>query len=533
MTRRAAVTFLVAAALVLPRAAAAQAPSRILVMPFENVTRESRIFWLTEASAVLLADDLNALGANAITREERREAFERLQVPPAAALTDATVIRIGQIVGASLVVVGALQLEGETLQVRAKTIALEPGRVQSNVNEGGPLPDLFGIFERIARRIAPAETRLAPGSSSEQPPIVAFENYIKGLLAEIPETAVKYLNAALQAHPSFVRPHLALWDVHTEQGNHERALASVRAVKDGSRDGRRARFLAGLSQLSLNRYDDAFATYAALSSESPSAAALNNLGVVQLRRGATPQTGQPVYYFTRAAETNPREPDYFFNLGYAYWWSRDTQAAIYWLREAVRRAPADGDAHFVLSAALAAAGQTAEAARETELARRLSSTYEKLEKPPAADAVPRGLERIKGDVELPQVSSIEQTLATSGQRDQQELTQFHLDRGRRLYEQERDREASEELGRALFLSPYEPQAHLLVGRIHLRGGRVQEAIDAFKISLWSAPTADAHAALAEAYLDAKDEPAARAEAERALALDAASPAARRVLERLR
>jgi tetratricopeptide (TPR) repeat protein len=136
-------------------------------------------------------------------------------------------------------------------------------------------------------------------------------------------------------------------------------------------------------------------------------------------------------------------------------------------------------------------------------------------------------------VELPQVSSIEQTLATSGQRDQQELTQFHLDRGRRLYEQERDREASEELGRALFLSPYEPQAHLLVGRIHLRGGRVQEAIDAFKISLWSAPTADAHAALAEAYLDAKDEPAARAEAERALALDAASPAARRVLERLR
>src|SRR5437867_12926833 len=71
---------------------------RILVMPFENVTRDSRIFWLGEASAVVLADDLNALGADAITREERRQAFERLQVPPAAALTDATVIRIGQLV---------------------------------------------------------------------------------------------------------------------------------------------------------------------------------------------------------------------------------------------------------------------------------------------------------------------------------------------------------------------------------------------------------------------------------------------------
>ena len=125
-------------------------------MPFENVKREGRIFWLGEASAVLLADDLNALGANAITREERREAFERLQVPPAASLTDATVIRIGQLVGASQVVVGSLQLEGDTLVVRARSIALDTGRVQANVTERGPLPDLFAIFERVARQIAPS-----------------------------------------------------------------------------------------------------------------------------------------------------------------------------------------------------------------------------------------------------------------------------------------------------------------------------------------------------------------------------------------
>ena len=57
------------------------------------------------------------------------------------------------------------------------------------------------------------------------------------------------------------------------------------------------------------------------------------------------------------------------------------QAAIYWLREAVRSNPADGEAHFVLGAALAAAGNAAEAAREKELARRLSSTYEMGKRP--------------------------------------------------------------------------------------------------------------------------------------------------------
>ena len=89
----------------------------MLVMPFENLKREARIFWLGEASAVLLADDLNALGANAITRQERRQAFERLQVPPAASLTDATVIRIGQIVGAAEAIVGSFQVDDEVLIV--------------------------------------------------------------------------------------------------------------------------------------------------------------------------------------------------------------------------------------------------------------------------------------------------------------------------------------------------------------------------------------------------------------------------------
>src|SRR4051812_40504993 len=84
---------------------AQESGARVLVMPFENVTREGRIFWITEAAAVLLADDLNALGVSAITRKERQQAFERLQVPPAAVLSDATVIRIGQLVGAAQVVV--------------------------------------------------------------------------------------------------------------------------------------------------------------------------------------------------------------------------------------------------------------------------------------------------------------------------------------------------------------------------------------------------------------------------------------------
>ena len=216
---------------------------------------------------------------------------------------------------------------------------------------------------------------------------------------------------------------------------------------------------------------------------------------MQLRRGSTPQTGLPTYFLTKAADADPADPDVLFNLGYAYVLDRSYGGAIYWLREALRRNPADPDAHYVLAAALAAGGSTVEAAREKELARQLSSEYQELERRAAAEKlpVPRGLERIRDDPSLRESVGSDRAIVSSAQREQQNLATFHLDRAGRLFEREEDREAMTELRRAVYLSPYEAQAHLLMGRIHLRSGRTAEAVDALKISIWSQETTAAAA----------------------------------------
>ena len=54
------------------------ARERVLVMPLDNATREARLSWLTEGSAILLAENLSAAGVGAMTRDERLRAFERL-----------------------------------------------------------------------------------------------------------------------------------------------------------------------------------------------------------------------------------------------------------------------------------------------------------------------------------------------------------------------------------------------------------------------------------------------------------------------
>ena len=240
----------------------------------------------------------------------------------------------------------------------------------------------------------------------------------------------------------------------TEQGDHARARAAVAPVKAASAWARRARFLGALSDLSLKKYDEAFAGFKALADQAPTPALMNNLGVAQLSRAATPQTGQPTYYFNKAVDEDPDDADYLFNLGYAYWQDHDPQAAIYWLREAVRHNPSDADAHFVLGAALAAGGSVAEATRERDLARRLSAAYEPRDRRAGVDVVPKGLERPKTDVELPHERPVALRLAATEQRDQAELAQFYLERGRRQFQQENDREAAVELNHALFCSPY-------------------------------------------------------------------------------
>lgn len=511
---------------VAPHAAAQSVTNDLLVMPFENSQIDPKLYWLGEGSSVLLSEYLERYGATTVPREERSSAFERLQLPPAVALSHATVIKIGQLVGASDVVVGTYELAGEHLTVRARLIRLEAGRLTPEVIERGPLTDLFDIYERTARRLRGAPSAApapSPGTLLTSPQ--AFESFVKGLVAESLTTQRTFLEQASKAAPADDRVKLALWEVHTEAGDHLRALDAATSVPTVSLHARAARYLVALSQLDLKRYDEAFATLKNLQSEARSAEVLNAMGIVQLRRGGTSENGRAVYYFSQASQTDLTDADYFFNLGYGYWIDKDPPAAVYWLREAVRRDPADGDAHFVLSAALQQTGATAEAARERELAQRLSSSYEGATAKPGTDAVPRGLERLKGHLERPN-GRVDSIITLTGQRDQTELAAFHLEAGRRAVAREADREAEQELRRVLYLSPYLSEAHLLLGRLHLRGRRWAEAIQAFKIALWSEETVDAHLALAEAYLASQNIPAAKEEVDRALALDPASVEAR-------
>ncbi len=515
------------------------ATPRPLVLPFTVIVEgevpggEGAAFWLGEAAGILLAEALEALGVPTWSRAERIEAFGRLQLPAVSTLTRATMIRVGELVTATDLVVGEVRL-GTRLSVSARVIALDTAHQRAAATAEGPSADMYDVFERLAIQLAaPAfgvgvEARAHPRAPL---PLAAFEQYVKGLVATTPAVQARFLESARQQAPDDDRVLLALWDVHTAQGAHDRALAVAQTVSRSAPLDRQARLSAAFSLIDLNRFSEAYDVLQTLHGESPSPVLSNALGVIQMRRGSTPQTGVPAYFFTRAVDEEPDNTAYLFNLGYAYARSRNAESALYWLREVVRFDPADGDAHLVMSQMLEFAGRRVEAQRELDLAKQLGTRLEP-EALALGDRVPPGLERLTGRLDVPPLVRVKGAIANLAQREQQELAAFHLARGRRLFDQEDDRAAMDELRRAIYLRPYDDEPHLLLGRIYQRAGRLTEAIEAFRIAVWSRETTVARLRLAEALLETGDRTHALIEARRALALDPRSVDAQQLITRI-
>jgi len=532
-SRAVIVTACCAIGLVLAGRDAAAQSGRQLIVPFENVSPDAQMYWLGEASAVILTDDLVALGTPAISREDRVRALDRLRVPATATLSHATVIRLGQLVGASAAVVGSVEVKGQDLIVRARSIRIDVGRMSPEIVESGPLPEVFTIYGRVARKLAPDSKVTAPEIEQVQRPIAAFEQYIKGLLAHAPASKIAFLNQAIRIEPDFQRARIELWNAYSDLSDHQQALAAVRNVPLTHRLSRTARFLGAISMLQLAQYPQAFTALTELNAARTDPAILNNLGIVQLRRPAGSEGGNAMSYFRQATQADNTDADLFFNLGYAYWLQKDAANAVNWLREAVRRNPADDAAHYVLGVALQAGGSITEGAREKELAKRLSSEYAGWDaKQGGRNDVPRGLERLKTDVDVPASLRVESAIVAPEQRDQRDLARFHYETGRRAFQAERNSEAIAALRRAVYLAPYDGAAHLLLGRTYLRGGRMDEAIDEFKIAIWSDDTIANHLALADAYVQARDTSAARTELQWILKADPQNTEAKRMLDRL-
>lgn len=467
----------------------------VVVLAFEPLPGTRNDGWLREGVGLLLTEVLDVHGIDVIRREERSEALARLQLPLHVPLSRASALRVGTLLGAGTVVVGQFARHGTSVEIRARAISLSPPSLSS---EGRETRLTSGLFEAVSSLADTLTGHTGPSVAWTPPPSVpAFAVMVEGLTADRIDDQERYLQASLKVSPSYAEARLALGALLRESGRPRAALAILSAVPPDAPESHRARYAAALALIDLQRYDEAFRALRDLLKLQPAAAVSNALGVVEMRRSPTPQTGESTYYFNQAVERDPEEADHYFNLGYAYWRARDAQGSAYWMREAVRRHPADAEAHWILGTALLQLGATVEGQRERSLARQLSGDESRWRDTAEMSEVPSGLERL-ADRPAATRRRGQPLDAPASATERTTLARCQLDAGRRAFERGDDREALAALRRATFLSPYLAEAHLLLGRLYLRADRIDEAVAALRIALWSEDAVESRHLLGEA-----------------------------------
>lgn len=325
-------------------AAALAAPGRTLVFPPAGPERGAP-GWIGAAVEEALPRALQREGVPALSGADKRRALEALGIPGPVA-TRATGVRAAEALGARVVVFGSWDLAGGELTLTLSPFDVVVAEPRAPLVGRGPIEDLGRLVGELAAELA-GRPRAARGPSAS---FAAVRALGEGLAARDPEARRAGLRRSLELHPGHPDAGLALARLLHDAA----AFAEAREVLAGlAREPafeRERQFLDGACLLGLGRYAEADVLYAGLAGTEPTAPVLANRAIARLRRPDA--AGGASTLLRQAQAMAPFASDLVFGLGYAHFVEGDAEAAVLWLRDAVRYATADAQARLVLSWAL-------------------------------------------------------------------------------------------------------------------------------------------------------------------------------------
>jgi tetratricopeptide (TPR) repeat protein len=462
-------------------AAAAQPHGRLLlVLPFENHTGQPNLDWIGEGAADIFNRRLDAAGFLTISRDDRLYALDRLGLPMNFQPSRATTIRIAQLLDADFVIVGAYSEIGTQLTTTAKILDLHKLTLSPKIEQQADLKNLLdtlnGLAWNVTRKLDPdysvAEQTFLAADAPLRPD--AFENYIRGMIAESPSDRIVHLREAVRLSPGFTPARLELGRAYFANQDYDSAATVFGQMPSDDPDALEADFYRGLAFFNTGNYLKAEDAFAFVATQLPLPEVVNNEGVAASRRG---RDGAPL--FQQAIASDPRDADYHFNLAIALKKRTDIAGATQEIDVALKLHPQDAEAQ-----AFAAA----------------------LKDPPPAQAAP----------------------AASGTTPDDALP---LERIKRSYNETEFRQAAFEMEQIqsmhLAALPPDERAVKLVsaGDQFLNRGLILEAEREYQAALLADPSsAPAHAGLAQVREHSENAKAARAEAQKSLSLAPNVPA---------
>jgi tetratricopeptide (TPR) repeat protein len=533
-----------------PRAAspAANQPGIYLVFPFENAGASPRLDWLGEGLEELTIQRLTGAGAQVYSHAGRLVELERSGLSRSSKLSHATMLHVAEDLDADFVVFGKFTAKGTALTIESRVLKVSPARLLPPLRETGSLDSLMDLHSRLAWRMLSASDRNYSLSLAEfakrqrRLRLDAFEHYIRGLSANEDDARLRELREAARLEPDWPEPDFALGEVYFARRDCDSALSWYARVPKTHRRYVEAVFATGVCRLLLGQPDRAEEVFVslqeALKNNMVSGAdlpeILNDLGIARARQGKTAAAQADL---RRAAELDPAEDDYPFNLGLLALQADNAAAAADNFSEAVEREPDNPEDRALLILSLEKADKKTEADQERETAIETFGPdgLPEIRLDGKVETVAR-LSRLKTELDVTalrgEIESAESPASGAAPDSPADASVAHLRRGRQELSAGHADAAEKEFRAVLAADPNSPAAHRGLAEIDRRQGKMDDAVKELKASLEARDSAMVRTMLAKIYLEQKKPDLARAEVGKALKLAPNYTEAKQLLEHL-
>lgn len=317
----------------------------LLVLPFESHTSQPNLDWVGEGAADILNRRLDSAGFLTISRGDRLYALDHLGLPQNFQPSHATTIRIAQMLDADSVILGSYTLTADRLTASAQILDLQALKLSPPIQQDGDLKNLLDILNSLAWRIA---RQLDPTYSVAQQTFLAadgqlhvdaFENYIRGMIAESPSERIVHLKESLRLNPSFTPAWFALGMAYFANQDYDSAAATFGRLSRDDPRALEADFYRGLAFFYTPNYLKAEDAFAFVQLRLPLPEVVNNQAVAASRRGH-----DAAALFQQAVTADPKDPDYRFNLAVSLRRRNDVQGAIREIDQELKLRPQDTEA---------------------------------------------------------------------------------------------------------------------------------------------------------------------------------------------
>lgn len=373
---------LYAALLLLLLAPAARADATV-ALPLYNLSKDRSVDWVGESVAENIIEALHAQGLVTLDRNDRAEACQRLSLRANASLSRASVVKIADELDASHAIFGSFDIKREgsakpSIKLSVRVLDLKQVRQSEDFTAEGLLEDLAGLQNALAWKVLlsivpkPATTEAEFLGRRPSVRVDAMENYTRGLLSKDDNARHRFFTQATRLEPKFSQPAFQLGLLYWGKEDYQHAAQWFQKVASTDTHSMEALYYAGICRHYVAEYAGAESAFAAVAESVPLNEVFSNLGASQLRLGKLPQA---IANFEKALEGDPADPDYHFNLGYAFWHAKRFDEAADRFRAVLERIPDDKEATTLLGFCL------------------------KREAPRAGDPKQEGLERVKEEYE--------------------------------------------------------------------------------------------------------------------------------------